>query len=53
MTETDLSTSLTEIEKDIEYFKNLGFTVLSEKFKRDLTIIKELLKDDKNISESK
>jgi hypothetical protein len=30
------------IEKDITYFKNIGFDVLAEKFTRDLNLIKSL-----------
>lgn len=37
---------ITEIEKDIVYFKNLGFDTLAEKFTRDLTIIKSLAKNN-------
>ena len=33
---------IVEIEKDIAYFKNIGFDVLAEKFTRDLNIIKSL-----------
>ena len=33
---------ITEIDKDITYFKNLGFDHLAEKFERDLNVIKEL-----------
>lgn len=30
------------IEKDVVYFKNIGFDILAEKFTRDLNIIKSL-----------
>lgn len=33
---------INDIEKDITYFKNMGFDVLAEKFKRDLNTIKGL-----------
>lgn len=36
---------ITELEKDITYFNNLGFTNLTEKFKRDLDIIKSLVQE--------
>lgn len=41
MTE-ETTTIITEIEKDIAYFKNLGFDTLAEKFTRDLNTIKSL-----------
>lgn len=31
-----------DIEKDIVYFRNVGFNELAEKFTRDLNIIKSL-----------
>lgn len=36
---------ITELEKDIIYFNNLDFTNLTEKFKRDLNIIKSLVQE--------
>lgn len=33
---------ITEVEKDIIYFKAVGFDTLAEKFTRDLNIIKSL-----------
>lgn len=41
MTE-DIQNIIEEIDKDITYFKNLGFDVLAEKFTRDLNVIKSL-----------
>ena len=41
MTE-DIQNIIEEIDKDITYFKNLGFDVLAEKFTRDLNAIKSL-----------
>ena len=42
MTE-DITQTLTEIEKDITYFKNLGFEHLVEKFERDKRAIQSLI----------
>ena len=42
---TNINTTIEELEKDITYFTNLGFNQLVEKFKRDLTAIKELKKE--------
>lgn len=41
MTE-EIQNIIIEIEKDIRYFKNIGFDILAEKFTRDLNIIKSL-----------
>lgn len=41
MTE-EIQNIITEIDKDITYFKNLGFDTLAEKFTRDLNVIKSL-----------
>ena len=38
----EISKIIEDIEKDITYFKNMGFDHLSEKFQRDLDIIKGL-----------
>lgn len=46
MTDEVLKT-ITELEKDITYFKNLGFDMLAEKFSRDLNTIK-ILTETKN-----
>lgn len=34
--------TITEIEKDVAYFKAVGFDTIAEKFTRDLNIIKSL-----------
>lgn len=39
---TDTEAILKDIEKDITYFKNIGFDILAGKFTRDLNIIKSL-----------
>ena len=44
MSNTDI---LEQIEKDIQYFKNLGFTELVKKFQRDADYIRSLNKDNK------
>ena len=41
MTE-DIQNIIAEIDKDVTYFKNLGFDTLAEKFTRDLNMIKSL-----------
>jgi hypothetical protein len=41
MTE-EIQNIITEIDRDIRYFKNLGFDILAEKFTRDLNVIKSL-----------
>lgn len=41
MTE-EIQSIITEIDKDVTYFKNLGFDILAEKFTRDLNMIKSL-----------
>lgn len=41
MTE-ELKSTIELIEKDIVYFKNIGFDILAEKFTRDLNAIKSL-----------
>ena len=38
----DIKIVVESIEKDITYFKNIGFDVLAEKFTRDLNTIKGL-----------
>lgn len=39
---TEQTQIIEEIEKDIVYFKNLGFEHLASKFERDLNYIKSL-----------
>ena len=52
MNET-LQKNINELQKDIEYFSNLGFVELSKKFSRDLKIIEDLQKlFDQNIKEN-
>lgn len=41
MTE-EIKSTIELIEKDIVYFKNIGFDILAEKFTRDFNIIKSL-----------
>ena len=44
---------INELQKDIEYFSNLGFVELSKKFSRDLKTIEDLQKLlDQNIKEN-
>ena len=42
MTE-EITNIINEIEKDVIYFKNLGFDNLATKFERDLKTIKSLV----------
>ena len=41
MTE-EIKTVVESLEKDITYFKNIGFDIIAEKFTRDLNVIKSL-----------
>lgn len=45
MTEKE-QTVIEELQADITYFQNVGFVNLADKFKRDLELIKDLVKKD-------
>lgn len=45
MTEKE-QTVIEELQADITYFQNVGFVHLADKFKRDLELIKDLVKKD-------
>ncbi len=46
MTAEEKQAIIRQIESDIQYFTNLGFDQLVQKFKRDLELIKSLDKKD-------
>ena len=46
----DISTVISELEREIIYFKNLGFDTLAVKFERDLTAIKQLLQNNNTVN---
>ena len=46
----DISTVISELEREIIYFKNLGFDNLAIKFERDLTAIKQLLQNNNTVN---
>lgn len=45
MTKEEQEKVIQQIEKDICYFTNLDFPILSEKFNRDLKLIKSLMEE--------
>jgi hypothetical protein len=43
MIDDKLTETVKEIEADIQYFTNLGFTIIASKFQRDLDALKIVL----------
>lgn len=43
MIDDKLAETVKEIEADINYFKNIEFTILASKFERDLELVNMLL----------
>ena len=39
----ELLQTISDIEADVTYFKNIGFDTLAHKFERDLNLIKTLI----------